>query len=111
MRNGQLCAFAKRDGVAARADLEEALHTLSETIRDRSPKAIVLMTCASRDRTLFGVPEFDAERTVDVLGSANVPVVGVSAWGEFATLGARSQLFAQAVVVSAIFDDDSPAQA
>lgn len=105
VRTGQLLAFAKRDGAAARADLEEALHTLSVSIQGRTPSAIVLVTCASRDRSLFGVPEWDAERTVDVLGDADIPVCGVSAWGEFATQGVRSQLFAQAAVVHAIFDE------
>lgn len=103
-REGSDIVFALRDARAARADLEETLHSLVTTLGDRRPLATVLFTCAARNEGLLGVPLYDVGRVDDLLGG---PVVGVAAGGELCTFGAASHLFSHTAVVAVLLPDEA----
>ncbi|MCP4499996.1 MAG: hypothetical protein GY822_08555 [Deltaproteobacteria bacterium] len=101
---GTTLAFALRDGASARADLEETLLSLKESLGDKKALAVLVFTCLARNHTLFGVPHYDAERVADVFG--DVPVVGINAVGEIATIGSQTQLFGHAAVITVLISED-----
>jgi small ligand-binding sensory domain FIST len=99
--------FSMLDGAAARDDLEATLHSLSQTLQGRRPEAVLLFDCAARGEPLMGVPLYDVERTIDVLGHGErVPVVGLMGGGEIARLDTITQVFGYTVVVAALLRPD-----
>jgi len=94
-------ALAMRDGEAARTDLEETLHSMRKQLGQQRPLAVLVFAHQARDRGLFDVEGYDAERISDVFGD-DVPTVGVLTPGEVATVGAHTQLLGQSAVICAL---------
>ena len=107
-QTGAEVMFSELDGAAARDDLEATLHSLSQTLQGRKAEAILLFDCAARGEPLMGVPLYDVERTMDVLGEGGrTPVVGLTGFGEIARLDSSTQVFAYTVVIAALLHSDS----
>lgn len=105
VQDGAELVFALRDPEAARADLEETLASLVASLEGRRPLATVVFSGLGRDEAGMGVPLYDVGRVEDLLGAGGCPVVGVSATGELATAGARTELFGYSCVVCVLLED------
>lgn len=99
---GAELVFALRDAEAARADLEETLASLVASLEGRRPLAALVFSGLSRDEASFGVPLYDVGRVDDLLGGDTCPVVGLACSNELATVGARTELFGYACVISVL---------
>lgn len=105
VRSGAEVVFAFRDGRAARHDLESMLFSMQEGLGRRKPAAVLVFSCTSRDARLAGTPLYDVGAVSDVLGGDDVPVVGVTVGGEFASFGRQTHMFQHAAVVVALLSD------
>jgi small ligand-binding sensory domain FIST len=65
----------------------------------------VLFDCVGRGSTELGVPLYDVERTIDVIGGG-VPVVGVATAGEIATVGAATHHFSYTAAIAVLLRSD-----
>jgi small ligand-binding sensory domain FIST len=76
---GDRVTFCRRDGEAAREDIDRMLKRLKGRINDR-PKAGVYYTCVARGRNLFDPDSEELRRIKEAFG--DVPIVGFFCNGE-----------------------------
>ncbi len=94
-RIGRTIRFHRRDAKAAAEDLQLLLDR--EEVRD-PPLAVLLASCESRGRKLFGTGSTDAKLLARRLGDP--PLAGFYAAGEIGPVGARSFLHGHAIVAA-----------
>lgn len=100
-RVGSEVTFSLRDQQTARSDLEESLAALEGALGSLKPRLFVVFASSGRDAGLFGAPLWDVTRVLSRFGP-DVPVVGSSGGAEIATCGARSHVFSQSAVITAL---------
>lgn len=105
IQDGAELVFSLRDPEAGRADLEETLASLVASLEGQRPLATLVFSGLGRDEPGFGVPLYDVGRADDLLGREGCPVVGISASGELATAGIRTELFGYSCVVCVLLED------
>jgi small ligand-binding sensory domain FIST len=84
-RVGQTIEFKLRDGTAADEDLVELLTRTKRDLGGQQPLGALLYTCNGRGIGLFGVPDHDARRVAEGLGS--IPLAGLFCRGEIGPVG------------------------
>jgi small ligand-binding sensory domain FIST len=90
IRPGTRFAFAVRDAVSARADLERRTRELGRELQGSAPLFAVFVSCASRGAALYGSPDVD----VRVLRATfpDLPIVGLHSAFEIAPHAGRTTL-------------------
>ena len=90
VRPGQVVRLHARDADSADRDLREALGLRREALGGEAPAGALVFTCNGRGRSMFGVPDHDAELIGEELGDA--PSAGFFAAGEIGPVGGESFL-------------------
>ena len=85
---GQVVRLHARDADSADRDLREALGLRREALGGRRPAGSLVFTCNGRGRSMFGVPDHDADAIGDELSDA--PAAGFFAAGEIGPVGGES---------------------
>ena len=91
----QVVQFLVRDAHAADVDLRARLQSYRAALPVSSPDdaspaaaAVLMFTCAGRGLSLFGRPDHDVDRAIEVLGDA--PLGGVFCSAEIGPVGSRA---------------------
>lgn len=87
IRIGQTVRLQVRDAAAAHEDLMETLDRAFADL-EHTPAGALLFTCNGRGKSMFGVPDHDAQAVADALRGA--PTAGFFCAGEIGPVGARS---------------------
>jgi small ligand-binding sensory domain FIST len=90
VRPGQVVRLHARDADSADRDLREALGLRREALGGAAPAGVLVFTCNGRGRSMFGVPDHDAELIGEEL--ADAPSAGFFAAGEIGPVGGESFL-------------------
>jgi small ligand-binding sensory domain FIST len=90
VRPGQVVRLHARDAESADRDLREALGLRRTALGGAAPAGALVFTCNGRGRSMFGVPDHDAEAIGDELDDA--PSAGFFAAGEIGPVGGSSFL-------------------
>lgn len=59
LREGDVIGVAVRDGLAARAQLEESVRRVEQAARGAAPSFALFLSCAGRGRSLYGAADVD----------------------------------------------------
>ena len=84
VRPGQVVRIHVRDAASADRDLRESLNARSRALGS-APAGALVFSCNGRGRSMFGLPDHDAEAVADVLAGA--PAAGFFAAGEIGPVG------------------------
>ena len=87
---GQVVRLHARDAESADRDLREALDVRRVALGGRGPAGALVFTCNGRGRSMFGVPDHDAEAIGELLD--DVPAAGFFAAGEIGPVGGETFL-------------------
>lgn len=90
VREGMRIAFAVRDPVAARSDLEAAARELEREIGGALPRFGVYVNCAGRGMGLYRTPDVDTRLLKTRLGE--IPIAGLQSSFEIAPHAGRPKL-------------------
>ena len=87
---GTVVRMHARDAQSADRDLRDALGLRIEALGGATPAGALVFTCNGRGRSMFGVPDHDADAISDELSDA--PTAGFFAAGEIGPVGGESFL-------------------
>jgi small ligand-binding sensory domain FIST len=90
VRPGQVVRLHARDAASADRDLRDALDLRVRALGGERPAGALVFSCNGRGRSMFGVPDHDAETLSRELAGA--PAAGFFAAGEIGPVGGQSFL-------------------
>jgi small ligand-binding sensory domain FIST len=90
VREGMRLAFAVRDPVAARTDLETAVRDLGREIAGSLPRFMLYVNCAGRGSSLYG--QYDVDTRILRARFGDVPFAGIQSSFEIAPYAGRPAL-------------------